>query len=148
MSLNKVILIGRLANEPESKVVDDVPNVTFRLAVSRNYIAKGKDKPEADFIPVSLWRGNAQFAFNHYSQGCQVYVVGSLETYSYDTENGKVYGYRINGSETGFAGGKKSDSEKSGNAMQGTDNQVQQPEAMGFTPMPDEFNDDLPFNMN
>lgn len=151
MSLNKVILIGRLANDPESKVVDDAENTTFRLAVARSYTPKGKDKPEVDFIPVSLWRGNAKFAFNYYTQGCQVYVVGSLENYSYDSKNGKVYGYRINGTETGFAGGKKSDSSGGTAGNQQTNNDVdaaQSMEAMGFTPMPDEFNDDLPFNMN
>lgn len=149
MSLNKVILIGRLANDPESKVVDNAENTTFRLAVTRNYTLKGKDKPEVDFIPVSLWRGNAKFAFNYYTQGCQVYVVGSLENYSYDTENGKVFGYRINGTETGFAGGKKTDgNEKKDDAPKTADNQMQSMENMGFTPMPMDFNDDLPFNMS
>ena len=149
MSLNKVILIGRLANDPESKVVDNAENTTFRLAVTRNYTPKGKEKPEVDFIPVSLWRGNAKFAFNYYTQGCQVYVVGSLENYSYEGENGTVYAYRINGTETGFAGGKKSDgSEKKKEPQHTADNAMQSMEAMGFTPMPDEFDDDLPFNMN
>ena len=64
-------------------------------------------------------------------------------------EDMKLYMYDENAWPSGFAGGKKSDgSEKKKEPQHTADNAMQSMEAMGFTPMPDEFDDDLPFNMN
>ena len=148
MGLNKAILIGRLTNDPEIKSAGDAQIATFKLAVGRNYTAKGKDKPETDFIQITLWRSDAKFAEQYYTKGSLVYVVGSIENYSYETEHGTAYSYRINGSETGFAGVKKADANTKSEDTPKTANQMQSMEDMGFTPMTAEFDDDLPFNMN
>lgn len=148
MGVNKVILIGRLTNDPEIKNAGDAKIATFKLAVGRNYTPKGKDKPETDFIPITLWRNDAKFAEQYYTKGSLVYVVGSIENYSYETEHGTAYSYRINCSETGFAGGKKPEENQKSEAAPKTSNKTQSMEDMGFTPMVADFADDLPFNTN
>lgn len=149
MGLNKIILMGRLVKDPEIRTVGDSEVTSFRIAVDRNYIPKGKERPDADFFDITLWNGNAKFAAKHYTKGCQVYVVGSLENHSYEGKNGKVYCDRINATETGFAESKSSDStkEKKGQSTK-ADNSADNLEDMGFTPMSGDFIDDLPFNLN
>ena len=157
MSLNKVILIGRLTHEVEiEKTAGGTPKAKFSIAVSRNYKPKGKDKPETDFFNVVAWNSTAEFAAKHFQKGKQVYVVGSIETYSYETENGKRYGFNIKADEVGFAdsksGGNNTDNQ-SGNAglPQNGDMPALQDDDFGsmpddFGPIPGDFDDNLPFN--
>ena len=54
--LNRVILIGRLVADPELKQTPNGISVaTFRMAVDRNYQAKGSSERQADFIPCVAW---------------------------------------------------------------------------------------------
>lgn len=155
MSLNKAILIGRLTHDVEyEEIASGTPKAKFSIAVSRNYKPKDKEKPETDFINIVAWNGTAKFASQYFSKGKQIYVVGSIETYSYDTETGKKYGFNIKADEVGFA-----DTKSGGN----DNNQVEpvsQPQnnnmspfpdddfgsmQTGFGAMPGDFDDDLPF---
>ena len=156
MSLNKVILIGRLTHEVDiEKTAGGTPKAKFSIAVSRNYKPKGKDKPETDFFNVVAWNSTAEFVAKHFQKGKQVYVVGSLETYNYETEKGKIYGFNIKADEVGFAdaksGGNNADNQ-GGNAGQPQNGDMspfpddfgQMPE--NFAPVPGDFeDDDLPF---
>ena len=155
--LNKAILIGRLTHEVEvEKTSGGTPKAKFSIAVSRNYKPKGKDKPETDFFNVVAWNSTAEFVAKHFQKGKQVYVVGSIETYSYETENGKRYGFNIKADEVGFAdsksGGNNSDNQ-SGNAglPQNGDMSALPEDDFGsmpddFGPIPGDFDDNLPFN--
>ena len=154
--LNKAILIGRLTHEVDiEKTAGGTPKAKFSIAVSRNYKPKGKDKPETDFFNVVAWNSTAEFVAKHFQKGKQVYVVGSIETYSYETENGKRYGFNIKADEVGFAdaksGGNNADNQ-GGNAGQPQNGDMspfpddfgQMPE--NFAPVPGDFeDDDLPF---
>ena len=66
--LNKVILIGRLANEPELKwTPSGIPVTTFRLAVERPMSAEARQsgqEKQADFIDIVAWRQQAEVASN------------------------------------------------------------------------------------
>lgn len=100
--LNKVILMGRLTRDPETKIFESGSKLAnFNLAVSRRFQKDGEDK--ADFIPIRVWGKQADFAENYFCKGKQVYVVGSLETYSYEKDGENRSGFRINADEIGFA---------------------------------------------
>jgi single-strand DNA-binding protein len=87
--LNKVILIGRLANDPELKYTPSgVALSSFRVAVNRPMAPNAQGEREADFIDVVAWRQNAEFAANYLSKGRLVAVEGRLQVRSWVQEDG------------------------------------------------------------
>ena len=86
--MNKVILIGHLANDPEAHTTQSgISRSTFRLAVQRRY-ANSEGQREADFLTVVAWRATADFCNRYLSKGRQVAVEGSIQTRSYDAQDG------------------------------------------------------------
>jgi len=86
--LNKVILIGRVANDPELKYTPSgVAVSTFRVAVNRPF-TNAQGEREADFIDVVAWRQAAEFAANYLGKGRLVAVEGWLQVRSYQTQDG------------------------------------------------------------
>ncbi len=90
--LNKVILIGRLANDPELKYTPSgIAVTTFRIAVDRPISAEarqqGKEK-EADFIDIVAWRQAAEFASNYLGKGRLVAVDGRLQIRQFVDKDG------------------------------------------------------------
>ena len=109
MALNKVILIGNLTKDVEVKQVGEAKLANFTLAVNRRFKSKNANQPAADYIPVAAWRQSAEFAEKYFSKGKQVYVVGAIETYSYEQDGRKMYGFRVNAEEVGFAEAAKAE---------------------------------------
>lgn len=107
--LNKCIFIGRLTKDPEIRMAGDAKVANFRIAVQRKYKKKDEDRPAADFIPVITWRSSAEFAEKYFAKGKLVFVVGDLETYSYEKDGERINSFCINASEVGFAESKKSE---------------------------------------
>lgn len=149
MALNKCIFIGRLVRDVEFKTVgDDVLVANFTIAVDKRYKGKDQKQPTADFIPIVAWRKSGEFAKKYFSKGKQVSVCGSLETYTWEKEDGtKGYGFRINAEELGFADSVKNENgsnnaASSGNTGDGFGDEF--PAEEGFM-NPDGFDDDLPF---
>lgn len=99
--MNRAILIGRLTKEPELKATASGVSVcTFTLAVDRRFKQEG---PEADFIPVVVWRAQAENCAKYLHKGSQASVCGSIQTRSYDDKNGnKVYTTEVNAEEVQF----------------------------------------------
>lgn len=102
--LNQSAFIGRLTKEPELQTVGEkqISVVKFILAVDRPKY--GDAKPQADFIPVTAWRGTAEFVARNFCKGKQVYVSGRLHTRSWEDDNGvRHFGFEIVANEVGFA---------------------------------------------
>lgn len=85
--MNKVILIGNLANDPEYKEAGGVARCSFRLAVQRRYTDSNGNR-QADFLPVICWRGLAESCAKYLAKGRKACVEGSLQTRSYDAQDG------------------------------------------------------------
>jgi single-strand DNA-binding protein len=86
--LNKVILIGNLANDPESRTTTSgVAQCTFRLATQRRFTNQSGVR-EADFHTVVCWRQTAEFASKYLAKGRRVAVEGSIQNRSYDAQDG------------------------------------------------------------
>jgi single-strand DNA-binding protein len=87
--LNLVVLIGRLATEPELKYTPSgVPVATFRIAVNRPYSSQQGGEKEADFIDIVAWRQSAEFAANYLGKGRLVSVQGRLQVRSWVQQDG------------------------------------------------------------
>jgi len=91
--LNRVILIGRLANDPELKYTPSGIAVTqFRLAVNRpisNEAKQSGQEAQADFISIVAWRQSAEFAANYLGKGRLVAIEGRLQVREYVTQDGQ-----------------------------------------------------------
>jgi single-strand DNA-binding protein len=87
--LNKVVLIGRLTDDPELRYT---PNGTavcnFTLAVERNFRNRDGDY-DTDFIDIVVWRNQAENCANYLSKGRLVAVEGRLQIRSYETNEGQ-----------------------------------------------------------
>ncbi len=83
--LNRVIIIGRLTQDPELRYTQNGTAVaTFTVAVNRKF-----KRDEADFIPVVVWNKTAENCANYLGKGRLVAVEGRLQIRSYETQDGQ-----------------------------------------------------------
>lgn len=89
-SVNKVILVGHLGRDAETKFTPSGVSVTrFSVATSRRWKDQqsGEWKEETDWHNISLWR--AENLAQYLTKGKQVYVEGRLQTRSYEDKDGQ-----------------------------------------------------------
>ena len=107
-SVNKVILIGHLGRDAETKFTPSGAAATrFSVATSRRWKDQqtGDFKEETNWTDVVLWR--AENVANYLLKGKQVYVEGRLQTRSYDDKDGKkVYRTEVVADEVILLGGR------------------------------------------
>jgi len=107
-SVNKVILIGHLGRDAETKFTPSGAAATrFSVATSRRWKDQqtGDFKEETNWTDVILWR--AENVANYLLKGKQVYVEGRLQTRSYDDKDGKkVYRTEVVADEVILLGGR------------------------------------------
>lgn len=85
--MNKVFLIGNLTRDPElSSTSSGIKFCRFTLAVSRSYSKDGKR--ETDFLPVVVWRAQADNCARYLKKGSRAAVCGSIQTRNYDAQDG------------------------------------------------------------
>ena len=86
--MNKVILIGRLARDPEMRTTASGTSVTrFTLAVTRTFQDQNGERG-ADFISCVAWRKQAENIAKYCQKGSQVAIEGRIQTGSYDAQDG------------------------------------------------------------
>lgn len=86
--MNKVIMIGNLAADPEARTTQSgISQSTFRIAVQRRF-ANAQGVREADFFTVVAWRQTADFCNSYLTKGRKVAVEGSIQTRQYDAQDG------------------------------------------------------------
>lgn len=87
-NLNRVLLIGRLTREPELRYTPDgTPVANFTIAVNRSFTNQQGER-EADFIPIVVWRKQAEQCAEYLSKGSEVVVDGRLQVRSYEDRDG------------------------------------------------------------
>jgi single-strand DNA-binding protein len=130
MSVNKVILLGRLGQDPELKYTPSGSAVAnFSIATSDNWVDKSGQKQEkTEWHRIVVWGKLAELCNQYLSKGRQVFVEGKLQTRSWDDNNGnKRYTTEINANTVQFIGGRE----------QGADNSAQynqEPQAQTSAP--------------
>ena len=94
MSVNKVILIGRLGKDPEVRKINATTTVcNFPLATNESYKNQdGSYTEQTEWHNIVMWRGVAERAERILKKGSTVFVEGKLRTRSWeDKENHKRY---------------------------------------------------------
>lgn len=89
-SVNKVILIGNVGNDPEVRYLDrGVAIATFNLATTeRGYVMQnGTQVPDVtEWHAVVLWRNLAEWAQQNLRKSMKIYVEGKLKTRSWEKD--------------------------------------------------------------
>ncbi len=161
--INKVILIGNLGRDPETRYMPSggaVTNVTIATSESWKDKQSGQQQERTEWHKVVFFNRLAEIAGEYLKKGSKVYIEGSLRTRTYDKDGQKHYATEIVANEMQMldsrgAGGSSS---ADGGADQGFDQGFDQqpaaaPAAAGAArskpaapkaPAVD-FDDDIPF---
>jgi single-strand DNA-binding protein len=91
--LNKVLLIGRLGQDPEMRYTPSGRPVTsFSLATSRSWTsADGERREETEWFNIVAWGNLAEICSQHLGKGQQVYIEGRLQTRGWEDDTGKKH---------------------------------------------------------
>ena len=90
MSINKVILIGRIGKDAEIKNFEKGNSlIKFSLATSENYKTKdGEWKENTEWHNIIFWTQNAESYATRFVKGVMLYLEGKIQTRSWDDQNG------------------------------------------------------------
>jgi len=117
MTINEVIIAGRLTKDPELKYTsgNNTAVCKFSVALDR-YIGEGKDK-QTDFVNCTAWGKQAEFVGKYFSKGRKIIVKGNLKQNVWtDNDDKKHYDMEVWAEKVDFA-----DSAKDGNGGSGSD---------------------------
>lgn len=137
-NINKVILGGRITKDVELKQTQNgVPVAQLSIAVNRK-----ASKDQTDFINCIAWRNTAEFISKYFKKGSSICVVGSIQTRSWQDQNGnKRFSTEILADEAYFVDSKGEDTTNVQNGSQSNFG--------GFTATPNfeemSSDEDLPF---
>ena len=140
MSVNKVILVGRVGKDPETKHLEGGTTLSkFPLATNEVYTKNGEKVENTEWHNIIFWRRLAEIAEEYVKKGDQLYIEGRIRTRTYDDQQGvKKYFTEIIGDNLQMLGKKQNDNNM--DAAPDTGNNT--------TSAPDnvaEESDDLPF---
>ncbi len=105
--MNKVVLVGRLARDPELRTTQSgTPVVSFTVACDRRFARQGEER-QADFISCVAWSKTAEFVSRYFTKGMRIALDGRIQTRSYDDQNGnKRYVTEVIAEDVEFAQSK------------------------------------------
>ena len=87
--MNKVFLIGNLTRDPEMRSTQSgVPVCNFSIAVNRRFRNAQTGQQETDFLNIVAWRQLAELCGRYLTKGRKVAVVGSIQTRTYEAQDG------------------------------------------------------------
>jgi len=148
--INKVILVGNLGKDPETRYMPSGKAVTnFSIATSESWKDKqtGEQKEQTEWHNIVMYDRLAEIAAEYLRKGSQVYVEGRLRTRKWQDKEGRDrYTTEIIANEMQMLGGR------AGGGGVGTESRAEPraaapSERAGGAPAParDEFDDDIPF---
>ena len=142
MSLNIIVLQGRLVRDPEMRSTQSgVAVASFTLAVDRDFGGKDSGEKQTDFIDCTAWRHTAEFVSKYFSKGRMAVVSGRLQIDNYtDNAGNKRKAAKVIADNIYFG-----DSKKDGTAGGQSDEAASfTPASAGFVPV-EVDNSELPF---
>ena len=90
--MNKVILAGRLGQDPTFKLLNNDNSVAnFSLATSETRTVDGEKKTQTEWHDVAVWKKLANFVNNYLKKGDQVLVEGKIKYDTYEKDGIKKY---------------------------------------------------------
>ena len=155
MSVNKVILVGRLGRDPETRYMPNGDAITnFSLATDEQWRDRnGERQTRTEWHNVSLYGKLGEIAGQYLRKGSQVFIEGKIQSRKYTDKDGiERMAYNIIGNEMKMLG-NRNDGFDSGNnnAAPPTSNpppeapRRQPPQQTPTTPPIDDIDDSIPF---
>lgn len=123
MSVNQVILVGRLGRDPELKNINGLAIANFSLATSKSWKDESGEKQErTEWHNVCAFKKLAELAGKYLTKGRQVYVSGEIQTRSWDDKDtgAKKYRTEIIANTIQFLGDKAGAAPENGNTSDET----------------------------
>lgn len=118
MSVNKVILLGRLGQDPELKYTPGgSPVCNFSLATTESWTDKSGQKQEkTEWHRIVVWGKLAELCNQYLAKGRQAFLEGRLQTRAWDDKDGnKRYTTEILASTVQFIGGPSASTNNNAN---------------------------------
>lgn len=150
MSVNKVIIIGHVGQDPEVRYTGNASNgakvAQLRVATTEKYKDKeGKVQEVTEWHSVVLWRSLADVVEKYVKKGTQVYVEGKLQTRSWEDNAGaKKYATDIVAQSLQLLGKREAGPAVAG-AREMANRQTVQSTPIPAVDLSDNPEDDLPF---
>lgn len=88
--MNSVILLGRLARDPELSYTPNTQTAACRITLAVDKPRKNGEDQGADFIRVTVWGKQAESCAKYLTKGRQAAVRGRINTGSYKDRNGQT----------------------------------------------------------
>ena len=110
MSVNKVILVGRLGKDPETRYTSGGQAVChFSMATDESYKDRnGERQKRTEWHRITVWGKQAEIAQQYLKKGAQIYLEGSIRTSEWtDKEGQKKTSFEINASTFRMLGSKQ-----------------------------------------
>lgn len=146
--MNKVILLGRLARDPETRyggANDSMAVCRYTLAVDKKFKKDGE--ATADFINCISFGKSAEFAEKYFTKGLRVAVSGRIQTGSYTNRDGqKIYTTDVVVEEHEIAQSRSEASNQQESNRQPEISPYGEDKDNGFMNIPDGIDDELPFS--
>jgi len=153
--INKVILIGNLGADPETRAMPSGTTVAnLRVATSESWRDKqtGEQQERTEWHRVALFGRLAEIAGEYLRKGSQVYIEGSLRTRKWqDKQGNERYSTEIVGNDLQMLGGRggaaagTSGSPAAASAVSTGAPSYAEETAGGGSARSEEFDDDIPF---
>lgn len=143
--INKVIVVGNLGQDPETRYMPSGAAVT-NMTVATNETWKdkqtGEQKERTEWHRVAMFGRLAEIAAEYLRKGSQVYIEGKLRTRKWQDKNGQDrYTTEIIADEMQMLGGGRSSSGAPASSGGGSS----APSGPAPAPSGDDFDDDIPF---
>ncbi len=140
--MNKVILVGRLTREPETRYTagENATAITrFSVAVNRKF-KNAEGNYDADFPNCVAFGKTGEFVQKFFHKGDMIGLDGRITTGSYTNKDGvKVYTTEVTVENAEFTGSKNA------NVDQGSHQEFNRPAVDDFMNVPDSETGELPF---
>jgi single-strand DNA-binding protein len=108
--INKVILVGNLGADPETRYTPSGTAITeIRVATSESWKDKqtGEQQERTEWHRVTFFGKLAEIAAEYLKKGAQVYIEGKIKTEEYEKDGAKRYSTKIIADEMQMLGGRQ-----------------------------------------
>ena len=145
-SMNKVILMGNLTKDPESRTLPSGTVVAdMRMALNESFTDRnGKKVERVCYVDVAVWEKQAEACAKYLAKGSPVLVEGRLEFDEWKTKEGETRNrLKVRADRVQFISSPRG---RDGGERQQPEDRRQDDEERRATPPPDKAPDDLPYN--
>ena len=144
-SVNKVIIVGNLGADPESRFApsgDAICNIRVATSEAWKDRQTGERKEATEWHRINFYGKLAEIAGQYLRKGSQVYIEGSLRTRKWTDKDGQEkYSTEIRADEMKMLGGKPEGQQQAAPQRQAPQQQAKPADSGGFG----DFDDDIPF---